>query len=270
MSGKSSAPPSSTIKIKRVNRLFWDIETSPNVVYSWRCGPKVHISHDNIIKERAIICICWKWEHEEEVHALTWDDNQCDRAMLEAFLVVAKQADELVAQNGDRFDIKWFNTRCMYHRLEAIGDWKTVDTLKMAKSKQYFNSNRLDYMGKFLFNEGKIDVGFDLWKAICENNDPIALKTMVDYCRRDVGLLQEVWEVLSRYTKPRTHVGVHNKGEKWSCPYTGSENVEFSKKLTTAAGTVQYRMHSPDAEAYYTISQKSFHDYLEAKAEANE
>jgi hypothetical protein len=40
-------------------RLFYDIETSPNIGFFWSSSYKANIPHDNIIKERAVICICW-------------------------------------------------------------------------------------------------------------------------------------------------------------------------------------------------------------------
>ncbi len=50
-------------------RLFFDIEVSPNIVFSWRAGYNLNIDPDNIIEERKIICVCWKWEGKDEVHS---------------------------------------------------------------------------------------------------------------------------------------------------------------------------------------------------------
>ena len=77
-------------------RLFFDIETSPNIGLFWEAGYKKNIDYSNIIKERAIICICYKWEDEKEVFALQWDSKQCDKKMLEKFIEVANSATELV------------------------------------------------------------------------------------------------------------------------------------------------------------------------------
>lgn len=248
----------------KINRLIWDIETSPNIAFLWRTGYKLNVGHHNLLKERAIICICYKWEGSKKTHALKWD-NGCDRKLLEDFLEVAKKADELVAHNGDRFDIKWFNTRCIFHGLEPIGDWKTIDTLKIAKKHFCFNSNRLDYLGRFLVGECKMDTGgFDTWKEICLNNCPKAMKHMIKYCKQDVELLENVWKQLEVYHKPKTHVGRMNGEDAWTCPQTGSRNVSKSKTRYTAAGTKQHQMYSKDAHRYYTISDKSFKEYLEA------
>ena len=91
------------------NRLFFDIETSFNVGIFWRSGYNLNINPGDIIHERAIICICYKWEGEEEVHSLEWDSKQSDKAMLKKFLKVMAQANEIVAHNGDRFDMKWLH-----------------------------------------------------------------------------------------------------------------------------------------------------------------
>jgi len=252
-----------------MKRLFYDLEVSPNLVYTWRTGYKLNISHANIVKERAVICISYKWEHDEEVKTLTWD-NGCDKKLLKKFLKVAKRADELVAHNGDRFDIKWFNTRCIKHGLSGTGDWKTIDTLKIAKNKFLFNSNSLEYIGRFLLGEGKHDHGgFDTWVAIMQGC-PLALEQMVGYCEQDVRLLERVYHKLAPYTPPKTHVGVLAEAtatamlpvRKWACQHCGSYSVYLSKTRTTGRGTVQRQMLCKSCKRYYTISNLAYTNYL--------
>jgi predicted PolB exonuclease-like 3'-5' exonuclease len=184
--------------------------------------------------------------------------------MCEAFLEVAKQADELIAHNGDRFDLPWLNARCIYHGLDPSPIMKTVDTLVIARRRFKFNSNRLDYLGKHLIGEGKIETEFGLWKDVMKGCKK-AMNKMVKYCKKDVELLERVWKRLQPYHTPKTHVGRLNGLDKWTCPFTGSENVIKSKTRVTAAGTRQHQMYSKDANAYYSISERSFKDYLEAK-----
>ena len=89
-----------------IKRLFYDIETSPMVCYSWRIGWNLTLSHSNIIDNWKIICVSYKWEGSDKVYNLKWDKNQDDKTLLEKFVKVLNQADEIVAHNGDRFDIK--------------------------------------------------------------------------------------------------------------------------------------------------------------------
>ena len=71
-----------------MKRLFWDIETSPLLLFSWRIGRKISLNPESIVEESAIICICWKWEDSDEAGSLEWNGGD-DRQMLEDFAVVA-------------------------------------------------------------------------------------------------------------------------------------------------------------------------------------
>ena len=55
--------------------LLLDIEVSPNIVSSWRIGSKVFLSPDNIIKERAVICVAYKWYGEKKTYSIQWDNG---------------------------------------------------------------------------------------------------------------------------------------------------------------------------------------------------
>lgn len=249
----------------KINRLIWDIETSPNVVLSWRVGYKINIDHDNLLKERAIICIGYKWEGSDTVSALTWDKNQDDREMLRKFLEVAGKADEMVAHNGDGFDLPWLKSRCVFHGLPTFPTYKTVDTLQWAKRKFYFNSNRLDYIAKYLGLGGKIKTEFGLWKKVVLERDAKALKAMVDYCKKDVALLEQVYHKLAPHVAHKTHVGVLGGLDKWTSPFTGSTNVEVKQKRVTASGTMQHQFQCRDTGRYYTVSDLTKSAYLEWK-----
>jgi hypothetical protein len=246
-----------------MRRLFWDIETSPNVVLSWNIGYNLSLQHDNIIKERAIICTGYKWEDEDQVNVLQWDRNQNDKSMLVAFRKVADQADELVAHNGDRFDLKWLRTRCLFHGLPPLPDYKTVDTLKIAWQKFRLNNAKLDYIAKYLGIEGKSPTGFGLWKRIVLDKDAAALKQMTDYCANDVRILQKVYERLRLWAKPKGHAGVAAGGEAWQCPHCGSTSVHKRKTRTTSGGAVQHQMQCHTCGGYYQISNTTFETYKE-------
>lgn len=185
-------------KARYKTKLFFDIEVSPNIVLAWRAGYDLNINHDDIIQERAIICVCYKWEHEDVVHSLEWDNGD-DRQLLEEFSKIIDSADEVVGQNSDRFDIKWLRTRCLFHRIPISPKFYSIDTLKFAKAGFNFNSNKLDYMGKFLGLGEKIHTDLDLWKRILLYNDKQSLKDMVTYCKQDVNLLEKVYNELKLY-----------------------------------------------------------------------
>jgi len=248
-----------------IKRLFFDIETSPNIGYFWRAGYKLNISPENIIQERKIICISYKWEHKDKIHRLTWDKDMCDKKMLEDFIAVANQADEMVAHNGDRFDIKWIRTRCIFHRVPMFPAYKTLDTLKKAKSGFYFNSNKLDYIAQFLGVGAKVQhSGFDMWKQVLQN-DLVALEEMGNYCDGDIVVLEDVYLAMENYIKPNTHSGVINGNLKYSCPVCSSENAILLKNNVTPAGTIKRLMECQDCNQVHEISNSSYKLHLEMK-----
>jgi len=186
-------------KAKPRKVIFFDIETSPNMVFSWRIGNKVNLSPDDIIKERAIICICWKWADSQEVHSLQWNKGD-DKEMLQKFAKVIDSADIVIGQNSDKFDIRWLRARCIYHSIPISPKFQSLDTLKMAKSGFYFNSNKLNYMGQFFGVGEKIKTEYDLWKDIVLCNCQASMKKMIFYCQEDVRLLERVYNKLKQYT----------------------------------------------------------------------
>lgn len=230
------------LKTKR-RRLFFDIETSPNIGLFWQAGYKQRIDYENIITERSVICICYKWEDEKEVHWLTWDKKRNDKVMLQKFIAVANVSDELVAHNGDKFDLPWIRTRCLLHGIEMFPNYTTIDTLKIARQRFRFNSNRLNYIAQYLGIGSKIKTEFNLWKDVLLNNDRNALGRMVKYCQEDVRLLERVYGKLKDHYPHKTHYGVIFGQDRGSCPECGSEDIIKHKKRVSAGGrvSIQYK-----------------------------
>ena len=253
------------LKQSSIKRLFFDIETSPNIGYFWRAGYKLNIGAENIIEERKIICISWKFEDENKVSHLTWDKNQCDKQMLIDFIKVANTADEIIGHNGDRFDIKWIRTRCIYHRIPIFPDYRSLDTLKKAKAHFNFNSNRLDYIAKFLGVGAKVKhEGFDMWIK-CMKGDEEALQSMVNYCDGDIVVLEDVYLTMQNYIKHNTHTGTHNAELKHTCPNCASDEPKLIKNNFTSAGTIKRQMECDSCGYVYEISNSAYRNFIEFK-----
>ena len=89
------------IKEPKFKRLYIDIETSPNVVFSWNVGWDLDISYENIIKEREIICICYKWAGESKVYSIKRSDGN-EKKMLQEITKVMNDATQIIGHNSDR------------------------------------------------------------------------------------------------------------------------------------------------------------------------
>ena len=242
--------------------LVYDIETSFNIGWFWRTGYKQNIDPAQIIEERAIICISYKWVGEDQVYNLVWDKNHSDKFLLEQFIEVMNEADMLVAHNGDRFDLKWIKTRALVHGLPMLIDYPQFDTLKVAKKKFNFQSNRLDYIAKLLGNEGKNKTTIDLWKNIILKNDKKALQEMLDYCDEDVRQLEHVYKVLQGWEQPKFHLGVLKGNTKISSPVSGGVNISHVKAVTTNRGTVKHIMKDLDNDRLFEMSDTNYKKFL--------
>lgn len=247
-----------------MKRLYFDAETSPNVGTFWKAGYKQRIDYQNIIDERKLICVSYKWHDSDEVKTLDWGKKQDDKSIVKKFWKVVEKADEIIAHNGDRFDIKWLRTRAIYHGLPFPAQLNTVDTLKWARGNFYFNSNRLDYIGHFLGVGEKINTSPGLWTRVCAG-DQDALREMIEYCEEDVRLLQRVHEKMINYTPQKTNFAVLSGGDRWNCPECGSTHVICNNTRTTAAGTVKCQYHCKSCKKYYTVNNKQRMKHLEWK-----
>jgi hypothetical protein len=237
-------------------RLFFDIETSPNLVYSWNIGRKISLTHDNLVHERAVICICYKWEGDNEVFSLTWNKGD-DKQMLETFTKVLNSADEIVGHNSIQYDTKWLRTRCLYHGISMYPDYTEIDTLRLARKVFRLNSNRLDYIARYLGVGHKTETGgFDLWKEIVLNNNRESLDKMVNYCKNDVVILEKVFNKINNYVGHTTHRGVAIGKSNHSCPECGGTHSISNGQRVTATGIKKQRLQCQDCGKYFTITLK--------------
>lgn len=248
------------IKQTKIKRLFFDIETSYNIVKAWRAGYKLNISPDDIINERAVICVCWKWEGESKVHSLKWNKGD-DKQLLIDFVKVMNQADEILAHNGDRFDIKWLRTRCLYHKIKMHPKYISIDTLKMAKKYFLLNSNKLDYIGQFTGVGKKMETGgLKLWDAIILDNDNKAMDKMIKYCKVDVIRLQQVFDQINPYSEPKSHMGVLKGNSRCSCSSCGSKNTYKRKSVITASGLKHVQLQCQDCGKYHQVPEAVYNN----------
>jgi len=176
--------------------LFCDIETFPNKSYTWG---KWEQNVMDFIDQWYILSIGYKWlGGSTKVMALPdfkgYKPYSKDEKLVKFIWDLFNEADIVIAQNGDNFDIKKINTRFLIHGLPPPAPYKTIDTLKVARSKFSFNSNKLDDLGRDLGIGRKVEhEGFPLWLK-CEKGDLKAWKRMKRYNKQDVDLLAELYE----------------------------------------------------------------------------
>lgn len=253
----------------KIKRLFYDIETSQYEARTFRIGYKLNLGYHNITKLAKIICISWAWDDEDKIHNLRWDKDMCDKKMLEKFIKVLNEADEIVAHNGDRFDIKWIRTRALFHKIPMKSKYRSLDTLKKSKSAFNFPNNRLDTIAQFLGVGAKVEHdGMKMWDAV-QDGDKYYLDEMVKYCDGDIVVLRDVYLAMQPYIKNNTHTGVHNGKLKCSCPNCSSEDILLLKNAFTALGTIKREIECNSCGYVYETSNSAWRNYIEMKNNFN-
>ncbi len=180
--------------------LLFDLETSPNLVFSWNIGYNLNISPENIVKERAIICVSYKWLGSGKVNTISWNNGD-DYKLCQEFAKIISEADAVIGHNSDKYDNKFLFQRLIFHDIKVKNSYKRIDTLKMARKYFRFNSNKLDYLGQYLGLGKKLHTTYSLWTDIVLYNNKKALQDMITYCEQDVNLLEKVYNKLKEYDK---------------------------------------------------------------------
>lgn len=248
-------------------RLFYDIETSLCEGVFFRPGYNQTITPNQILRHAQIVCISWKWEGRRRVHNIHWGlDEQNDKALVAEFISILNEADEIVAHNGDRFDIKWIRARAAFHGIPMRHTYKMIDTYKLAKKYFALPGYRLADVADYFGLEAKRDPGgLQTWIDVI-NKDRSALKRMLWYCDGDIITLEAVYKHIRRYTEAKFNYAVANGVQKFCCPECGNLG-KWNKTYTTVAGTVKVLMLCRDSSCatYYKVNKNTYEEYLQYK-----
>ena len=255
-----------TLQPLKPKRLFYDIETSYNIVKSWRIGFNINLNMEDIIQERAIITIAYKWEGEEDVTVLSWNKG-CDKKIIEDFVKVMAEADELVGHNVDRYDTKFIMARALKHNIPVLPKYQSTDTLKLAKKHFMLNSNKLDYIAQYLGIGHKTKHrGLSMWDDIILRNDSKALEEMIEYNVQDVFLTEQVYHKLMEYSLPKVNHASKQTGDKHTCPQCGSNHAELHKTYISSSGTKTRLMNCLNCSTNFTINNTNYTKFYEGNA----
>lgn len=202
--------------------LALDIETSPNVVYTWGFWNQ-NVGLNQVISTTEILCFAAKWlgapKRDMEFYRRDRDD------MIEQAWRLLDEADVVLHYNGTSFDIPHLNREFIEAGMTPPSPYQQIDLYLAAKKRFRFQSNRLEHVSRQLGLEGKVShEGFELWTA-CLAGDEKAWRKMEKYNRRDVELLEELYEILRPWLPSHPSVLVHDGGA--GCPRCGSGRLQW-------------------------------------------
>jgi hypothetical protein len=192
--------------------LYFDLEVSKSLYFTY--GPKVpskYLRSDDRVKPYYIICWSASYVGSSKIwsdcvtkdEALAWSDKR----ILERLQQLIDSADLIGGHNIDAYDKKRANTRFLLNGYEPLTEKKTIDTLKIARSKFAFESNKLDEISKELGLRPKDNITNTDWLKIVTTGDEATLKKVNKYCRGDVFSGKALLERFRNYSGKKAHYG---------------------------------------------------------------
>lgn len=194
--------------------LLYDLEVSPTLGWTYDLWDARVIK---VEQQPSIMSISWAWygEVDEEGEPIVYHENLAtiprkktgNLAMAKLIRGLFDEADIVVAHNANKFDNKVATAAFVRNNLTPPSPYKTVDTLRVARSVAKFGSNSLNALGE-LFGIGvKTEVTHaDLWYR-CLNGDKKAWDDMKIYNNQDVVVLYRLYEKLLPWIKNHPNMG---------------------------------------------------------------
>lgn len=218
---------------RRLRLLFYDTENTQIEIRGrvWSLRVDGHLPHHFVTQPKHLICWSAKFSDEQKVRSQVLTSKEAkahdDSRIAKGLAYLIRQADYVVAHNGDSFDIKNLNTRLLANELQPLGDVQSIDTLKIARQSFNLESNKLDYLAQFLGFDGKLPTSMSLWDR-CWDGEPAALREMRAYNEYDSVLLEHVFHALSPYAKKLPRLVEAAEWREELCPYCGCKDRDPS------------------------------------------
>lgn len=225
---------------KGVKIVTIDIETFPNLVYSWGLFEQ-NIAINQIVRDWSLAAVTWKWLDETKCHYIDCSEDPMDDSLILAKIwEVLDEADIVVGQNSKHFDIRKINARLIESGYPPPSPYRQIDTKVEAKKIAMFTSNRLEWLSAHLSDvpkdKHKEFPGFELWSE-CLAKNPKAWAAMRKYNPTDVLATEQVYLKLRAWIRGHPNVGIYLPDQSSpSCPKCGSFDLHNRGSERTQSG----------------------------------
>jgi hypothetical protein len=237
MSIADLSPAASKILVLDIERMkgqatveFWDLGDFKN--------RRIHA--DDVTLWPRTICVAWQWLGESKVHfAAEWDTGHRGD-MLEQVWKAYDEAAIVVGHNLQGFDTKKLESEWWLMGLPTPSPYKTVDTLKVARSTMGMESNTLDAICKRAGIVSKTDrYDVEVARAACAG-DKKAQKQIKAYNVGDIHATTALYLSLRGRIPGHPHIGEINVEER-RCNQCGSGNLQ--RNGVTRAVVIDYVLY---------------------------
>jgi uncharacterized protein YprB with RNaseH-like and TPR domain len=187
--------------------LILDIETQALTVKTWGLFDQ-NIGLNQVLSDGGVLCWSAKWIGEKATFfSGTGGNPKKEKAIIKQIWKLMDEADIVLGQNSNRFDIKKLNAKFLEYELGSPSAYKKLDTLTISKRHFSFISHKLEYMtAKFCKIRKLIHSkfpGYSLWSEY-EKGNKKALIEMEKYNETDILSTEELFVKLSEFDKTET------------------------------------------------------------------
>ena len=201
--------------------LLLDIECAPNLATVWGIWQQ-NIALNQLLESSYTMCYAAKWYGDNKLYFKSVYKHGKDD-MLKSIHALMDEADAIVHYNGSRFDIPIIHKEFLLNGMLPPAPSKQIDLLQVARRQFRFVSNKLDYVAQALGLGSKTEhEGHALWVK-CMNDDRKAWKTMEEYNKNDVILLEKVYDKFKGWIK--SHPNHNAYSANTCCPNCGSRKL---------------------------------------------
>src|SRR6185312_8473689 len=225
--------------------LVFDIETSPITAYTWSLWDQ-HVGLNQIKSDWHLLAWAAKWYGEPASKTFYADNRrakniQDDKELVKRLAALLDQADAVITQNGEKFDLRKLNARAIINGLPPIKPCRSTDILKEGRKVFAFTSRKLEYVSNILnakYKKLKHEEypGFDLWRAIL-SGDKRAWDVMKKYTIFDVLATEEAYEKMKGWIRTQ-NLATFEDGVQVRCR-CGSDDLECRGYSRTETGKYQ-------------------------------
>lgn len=214
-----------------------DIETTPNLVWTWGLRDQ-NIGLNQIEQTSRTLCFAAKWIGERGPIQFFSEWGNGDHGMVEAAHLLLDEADAVLHYNGQRFDVPHLKREFLEWGMAPPSPFKQIDLYRVAQQFR-FQSHKLEHVSRQIGLGGKVEhEGFPLWRKAMAG-DPKAQRKMERYNKQDVRLLEEAYELLLPWIPAHPSVPLHDGTDPDCCPRCGSCHVQRRGTVKTQVSAFQ-------------------------------
>jgi hypothetical protein len=237
---------------KKPKILLLDIETSPNLVYTWGLWNQ-NIGLNQIEETSKVICFSAKWLGSPRKDVMFHSVRDGHDVMIKAAWDLLDQADAVEHYNGTSFDMPHLNREFLELGLGPPKPYQNIDLYRVIK-KFKFQSRKLEHVSTQLGFEGKVKhEGFGLWRK-CLQGDDKAWREMKKYNIGDVLLMEDVHEILLPWIPNMPNHRLYNPDA--GCTRCGSTHMQRRGVRRTAISVFQV-FQCQECKGYFTDTSRS-------------